>query len=344
MISRALFFALLVCLAGHGGPAKNAEPRLLNQSAKQDIEGAALVVLARVESVSDTASHIGPAGYRPVEADLSVRQVLKGSYGSERMCIIYMYPYGGYDGPGLAWIEAGTTGVFSLVPNDRCFRVVNDRRAIIRSYALPKGAPTPLSAFVAAATLPTRGGCSSGINQVASEIWSISIPLIGSRATWRLLQDDLGSSDANAKTCACAAMASVWKVDEACLDRLPSNAIDPSQLNATRATNRLILRREQSWLQNDPIKWLQTIAGGWGVDGALVRLHELLSRKEVEIPRSRCAILTRALSEGGMDRSLSKDGSDEATEQRARRDLNQWLELGCPATPGGLRSLVGERR
>jgi hypothetical protein len=340
---RVLSFAIVATLLARCGSIRNPEPRLLSQSARQDIEDAALVVLADVKSISDTASRHGPAGYRPVVVDLLVRHVLKGFYSRDSMCIIYMYPYGGYDGPGLAWIEAGTTGIFTLVPGDKCFRVVNDRRAIIRSYTVPLDVYAPILAFVASSTLPTKAGCRSGINQVAAEIWSISIPLVGSRATWRLMENDLRNSDVNIKSCTCAVIASVWKVNETCLQRLPPNAIDQSQLDATKATNRLLLQREQGWVRKDPIKWLQTISGGWGVDGSLVRLYELLSLKAIEIPGSSCTQLARGLREGGMERLVLERGpvSDEGVERPARRDLKKWLDGGCPATPDALRSLVG---
>ena len=346
MVPRVLALILICGAAGGCGPSTHTTPRLLDQSARQDLEGARVVVLGKVASVSDTAPRRGAAGYRPIEVSLSVMRVLKGSLSSGHLCVVYFYPYGGYDGPGSAWIEVGATGIFALVPDERCFRVVNDRRAIIRSHGEPRNPPMPLARFVAEATLPTRGGCRTGSNQVASEILSITVPLIGSRASWELLEGELGGSDVGASACTCLAVSQVWRVDQPCLDNLPEASMDRSQVDAVRTTNQALLQRERGWFAAGPPSWLMTMVDGYGLDGAILRLHELLDRDRFQVTKAACTALAGSLQSGDVNDSLAAARArwNEAAEDNARLDFDKWLLLGCPTSHDGLKTLMPEGR
>jgi hypothetical protein len=248
----------------------------------------------------------------------------------------YFYPYGGYDGPRLEWVGQGETGVFALTTGQQCLRVVNDRRPIMHSYGVPTDERLPLEAYIANATLPTRAGCRTESYQASASVSSLSIPLVGSRAVWRLLQKELRDAEPLARACACVVSAQVWHLNEPCLDSLTSGVMDRSRVDSTRAENESLLVRETIWFRDDPSGWLRLMIEGWGLDGALVRLRELLARGVFQTSPSVCASLARGVDSGKADGSYSK-----GIEAEARDDFALWLNAGCPTTTSGLGYLLG---
>ena len=327
-----LLLTLLVSLAASCQPQTGAAPQLLDQSARQDIEAATIVLFGRVESVSDRAPRKGPSGFRPVEVVVAIQHVWKGEVAGKQICVKYYYPFGGYTGPALVWVESGASGVFSLVPEGSCFRVVNDRRAMIRSHELHPDFSAPMYLAIASATLPTKAGCRTSSNQIASEISSVAIPLIGSRATWRLLTEELTTPESSVRSCACVAIAQVWKLDSPCLSQVTERDIDSVQVDLIRTSNREILSREREWFRTDPVEWLKTMIEAWGIDGALLRLSQLTVAGVLKVDSPACALIRKGYRSGRLSDSLGKarNTANEESESAALEDFDRWLALGCP--------------
>jgi hypothetical protein len=338
MILRVLLLIAVAIVAVTCGRGTRVAPRLPDQSAMRDLENAALVVVAQVDTIDDTEKRRGPAGFRPVRVNVSVQHVLKGAVASQRLCFVYCFPYGGYDGPGSVWVQPNMTGVLTLVPDGRCFRAVNDRRAIIPSYREPKDLSMPLNTLVAEATLPSVKGGKCNLHDVTADIWSITIPLIGSRATWRLLEQQLTEPDLNARACACVVMARVWMVNLPCLTDRSTDVIDRVQLDSIRSMNRTGLQREQGWFRSDPVGWLKITISGSGMDGAVLRLAELLSAGAVHVSQPTCAAFLQSLRSGDLNASLAASSTrfNEVADREAKRELDQWLQSGCPEPYGRL--------
>jgi hypothetical protein len=326
------------------GPATRGAPRFLDQSVRRDLESGSLVVLAKVKSISDSAPRRPLSGFRPIEVNVSVQRVLKGVLNSRRTCVVYFRPNGGYHGPPLEWLEPGETGIFAVEKDAGCFHVVNDRRAIIRSYDAPSDSSAPLDAFVAEAGLPSRGNCRTNAGyDAANDALDISVPLIGSRATWRFLERDLGSSDLKVRACACWIMSQAWYLDEPCLDQLPVGARDWFDIEQARETILKLLQYDQGQFREGPSQWLETAAEGGGLDRALLRFGELLARGALQMEKGSCAALARDPESFRRRNALlvNSDLLDEAAEDLAWKDLDRWLKAGCPTTRDGLGALRG---
>jgi hypothetical protein len=104
-----------------------------------------------------------------------------------------------------------------------------------------------------------------------------------------------------------------------------------------------VLQYDQSQFRDDPSQWLRTVAEGGGLDRALVRFSELLTSGALQIDKASCAALSRDPKLFRKKNALlvSSDTLDEAAEDLAWKDLDQWLRAGCPTTRDGLGSLRG---
>jgi hypothetical protein len=330
--SAAMALGLLVAAAACR-PQSKSVARFLEQSARQDLDQAALVVLGKAVEVHDGAPQPGVAGFRPVEVKMEVLRVLKGRLTSRSARFTYFFPYGGYDGPGAVWVEQGQVGIVALVPDRSRLRVVNDRRAMIRAYGTPEESPLPLDQFVAQATIPVRAGCSSSVSSVAREMASdlawISNTLIGARHTRKLLQSSLASREPNVSACACLVMAELWKLPEPCLDALPSDA----GIDHLRAENQELDRYQRDSLRRHPASQLKTLIESSGLDGTLLRLASWSSRPGLGIGGTECRAFSDALGAGDLSEALASGAkwSSPSAERSAMAEFRMWLALGCPA-------------
>lgn len=311
--------------------------RMADWTAKQTLSAAKLVVLGKVREVKDTAPRAGVSGVRPIEVTVDVDVVLKGHHTAPSFCFVYFFPYGGYAGALPVWVQQGTTGIFALEPANGCFRAVSDRRAIIPAHGPVGGSRQHLDEFVARATLPVEAGCSRGPYDVASDVSSITLPLVGSRTTRKLLEPLIASSDPATSACACTVAALVWKLDEPCLTALAAKGSQPDEI---RATILKLEERERTWFRDNPVDWLNSTIDGWGLDGALLRLRQLLSTGILTVTPATCRALQEGFRSGVLDRSLREGQrwSSENAERSAKTALSEWLGLNCPS---GLKAIAG---
>jgi hypothetical protein len=327
-MSLRLTIVVGLMLAGsHLANAQTIVARLLDETAKADLERATVVVLARVSAVHDTAVHQEPAGYRPVTVDLVVAEALKGHPTSGPICFVYAYPHGPYDGPKPVWVEPGQSGVFMLTAeSSTCLRAVNDRRPIIRSYGATQSKARTVEEAIARLTLPVKAGCPPDTYEVAHEIHSVSMPLVGSRTLYGMLEPLLQSRNSRVSTCTCLAMATVWKLNEACLMTIASTT---EGLREIKDANLELLRREPHWFRANPVDWTKTMVEGWGVDGMLLRLQQLTDRMKVS--QSSCEILRASLDKGELAAAFTvgRIWSGDAAETSAKHEFRNWLNSGC---------------
>ena len=336
---------LLLMLAGGCRPQPMRSPRFVEQSARQVFKEAALVVLGKVVRLKDdTPQPPGEAGDRPIEVKLDVQRVLKGQLASRSACFVYFFPYGGYNGPLPEWVGQGEVGVFALLPGQPCFRVVNDRRAIIRAYNIPGDPSVSLERFVAQAALPVDASCSRNIGSVPRPMtiaW-VSFSLVGPRNTRKLLQTFLANPDSKVRTCACLVTAELWNFDEPCMSSLPPD----SHVNDLPTRDQGWNQRTRNWLRLYPVNELKTIIDGSGLDGALLDLGALTSRPGQEITRSECRAFSDALSSGVLNDALASGAefSSPDAERTAMTQFKTWLGLGCPAGYAGLTNPPSDDR
>jgi hypothetical protein len=320
--------AALIAAGCQRGPAP--DPRFLDESAKLDLDKASLVLLADVETVKDNGPRSGPSGVRRIEVVLRVQRVMKGELNSKVACATYFFPYGGFEGQLPVWVERGSTGIFALVPGGRCFRVVNDSRAIIKAYGQPAAGPAPLDKLVAEATIPYS--CPD-IYKAASDIHSVTIPLVGSREARKLLSDTFLHGDSSVRTCSCLVAGLAWRLHESCLDSLQATGEVQAQATSIERTNDRLLRQEEQQLHENPAGWLRTIVESWGVDGALLRLAALLRSSNDRLPPATCMALKGDSASSSFPESLAKGRlrSNGPAEEEAVTQFRKWLDSGCQA-------------
>jgi hypothetical protein len=303
----------------------------VSESAKDDLDKANVVVLAKAVAMADTSKRRGPAGYRPIDLELDVQRVFKGDLPSRKPCVTYFFPVGNTP----MWVQPGSTGIFSLAkPEDTpCFRVVNDSRAFIRVYRLPEASTASLYKFVAEATVP-QGGCAgddTNLYMVAEDVHSITLPLVGSRAARKLLVRMFGHPDPDVRGCACLIAGEVWKLPEECLESVPD--IDEVREHAERIkdTSQKETSMELQQLHDDPAAWLQTTVGVWGMDGALLRLGTLRSHSGSRFTKSKCAALKKDRQSVSFEAALfaGQSKSNDMEEHAAVAQFDKWVLSGC---------------
>ena len=330
--SRIFPIIVLVLAINAVSKADELTPRLLAENAKADLEKAAVVVLGAVKAIKDMPYPAASAGYRPVEVDLSVKRVLSGRLQSTSdVCFMYMFPYGPYVGARPTWVEPGLTGVFGLLPGDRCMRAVNDRRPIIPTYDDDADDPSvPTTESIARSTLPAKKGCPPDAYELAADTQTVSVPLVGQRFVRNLLEAMVARSDSKRQICACVVMALVWRLDEECLRKLPA---DTEMLDEIRTTNERISNQERQRLQAAPVSWLSSTIENWGVDGALLRLNHFLARSDMRVTPGTCSSFRNALDSGRLEQSIQsgRERSTATAEDSAIQVLKSWLESGCSA-------------
>jgi hypothetical protein len=333
--------SVLSCISGSCAVPGTLTPRLLDETAKQDIDSAAIVFLARVDSVRDSAVRPGLSGYRPVELTVSILRSFKGNAGAATSCVIYLAPYGNYDGPRPFWIPVGELALFAVEVRGRCFRVVNDRRPFLRSFDSEGNEIAPMEAFIAESTLPTRGGCKNGVSPIVAEIADTTIPLVGSRETWALLRRELGSPIPDERVCACIVMAWVWRTNLSCLLALPNSVNESHSLEQLVTDNRAVSKRSRSGLQHAPIAWLKYESDTWGFGGTIIRLHELVTSEQLSISQGQCSTIANTLQSRYPKTPVRSDNRyTPQSELSAFNDLREWFTAGCPTSSDGLRRLL----
>ena len=316
-------------------------PHFLNESARQDLDNAKLVILAKVEAISDSIAHTGQTVIRPIEVRVSVLRTIKGRSAANAACIIYFFPYGAFDGQLPIWVQPGVTGFFSLNESAPCFRVVNDSRAVIRAYRIPDTPIKPWEKFVAEATLPQM--CVGDAYSAASDVRTITTPLVGSRVARALLEAELSDPDSRVRLCTCEIMGLVWKLREACFESTATT--DKGEIEKIERANDMLDRMEEEWLRSDPGAWLQATVSGYGMDGALIRLGGLMSGPGFRYSRKQlCSELGTAWKSGRVGSSLAtgRPLSSEFAERSATHQFDEWLGSGCAIDPLVLeRPLIG---
>jgi hypothetical protein len=322
---------LALLLAPNCQPASPSAPQFLNESAKQDLDKASVAVLANVTGVSDGKIHGAPGGYRPIKVTLDVQSVIKGDLASRTVCVDYYALDGAILGHLPVWVEPGSTGIFLLTSANPCFRVVNDSRAYIKAYGMPPTGSVSSENFIAEATLPRGCAGNSYAYRAAEDLWSITIPLVGSRAALKLLASTYHDADSSISACSCLVTALVWKLRERCLPSVAHEIQEQAQ-EIARANDKLNLREEHQ-LRDDPAAWLKTTVEGMGMDGALLRLGGLIFQSGSPISRTTCALLKKTRESVSFQASLAigRDHSNEIAERVAIEQLDQWLDSGCQA-------------
>jgi hypothetical protein len=322
----------VLALAGSGCQrGTRPTPQFLNESAKQDLDKASLVVLANVKTVSDSGMPSGPAGYRLIRVALEVRRVIKGELDDRTPCVNYFALHGGFVGQLPVWVEPGSTGVFFLAEASPCFRAVNDSRTYIEVYSSPPMTPASPEKFVARATLPRGCAGNSYISKAAQDVWSVTIPLVGPRAARNLLLTTHDDANVGARDCSCLVAATVWKLSESCLAALPIRDGIREQARGIKATNDKLNLGEEQRLRGNPAIWLQTTVEELGMDGALLRMGGLMSRSGSPFSEGTCAVLKAERESASFGASLSRgrDHSNAKAESAAIKQFGQWLGSGC---------------
>jgi hypothetical protein len=313
-------------------PAAPSAPQFLNESAKRDLDKASVAVLASVRAVSDDKIHSAPGGYRPIKVTLDVQQVIKGELASRTVCVDYYALDGAILGHLPVWVEPGSRGIFFLTSASPCYRVVNDSRAYIKANRMTPTDSVSSETFIAEATLPRGCAGNSYAYRSAEDLWSITIPLVGSRVAMKLLANTYHDADPSVSACACIVTALVWKLRERCLLSVGDDGIQEQAQEIAKANDKLNLQEEHQ-LQDDPAAWLKTTVDGMGMDGTLLRLGGLISQSRSPISGVTCALLKKTRGSVSFQVSLARgrDHSNEIAERAAIKQLDQWFDSGCQA-------------
>jgi hypothetical protein len=326
---------LVMLLAPNGITAQPSVPRFLNESAKQDLDKASVALLANVTKVFPRKISGSTEGYRPIRVTLDVQYVIKGELTSHTVCVDYFALNGGILGHLPVWVEPGSKGIFFLTGVSPCFRVVNDSRAYIKTDKSDRILPTAsVSAerFIAESTLPRSCAGNSYVYGAEQEIWSITIPLIGSRAAQRLLVGVDPQANSLLDPCRCLVAALVWKLPERCLKSLPEANGIPEQAKEIEGTNNALNLHEQQELGDDLGAWLETTVAVWGMDGALLRLANLMSQSGKRVSLGVCTALNTRRESASFASALRKglDHSNALAERAAVTQFGRWVQTGCP--------------
>lgn len=342
-LTRCMAPLLLICGCTTYREASTG-PHLGSQPASSDYAQASVVVLGSVTSVRGVSTSTASSRYRPVQVDVDVQRVLKGAFTVPHLSFTYYVPgKGGYDGPFHRIISKGDQGVFILLREGQALRAVNDRRAVLPVTSEPDPQATTVQEFIAGITLPTGRGCTNGAHVVASEVRSVSIPLAGSRAVWRALERQAGSADGGeAAKCACAVMASIWKVRPGCESWFEAGFVDLPGAADIAGKRSEAYEQDRVWFADDPTRWLSEVRNRWGTEGALLRLHELLRSGIVRMTPSACARLrARAdVAELAHPTETERTWLNGDAQVRAAESYRRWLKEGCPITGEGLSRLA----
>jgi len=327
----AAFVMLLLALSCQGGSSPTL--RFLNESAKEDLDKASLVVLATVNAVSDQNRPPAPAGYRRMEVTLDVQRVIKGELATRTPCVTYYALNGGIVGHLPVWVEPGSTGIFFLSKAEPCFRAVNDNRTYIRAYSTLPTTPVSPEKLIAEATVPRGCAGNSYIYTAQQDVWSETIPLVGSRAARKLLLASHHGDGSGIMDCSCLVAAMVWRLPESCLASRSTRDEIQQQAQRIKASNNELNLQEERLLRDNPAVWLKTTVEGMGMDGALLRLGGLMSFAPSSFSKGTCAVLKKARKSVSFETSLAKGRgrSNETAEKAAVGQFGRWLDGDCRA-------------
>lgn len=316
----------LVVLVGCGS-RQPLVPKYDDARAKEMLDEETLVLLGTVRRVEEPIPQT--SGFGQVRVSLHVLRVLKGQYNSKSACFVYLISVVGYVGPRVTKVMEGDTGVFALVPGDRCFRAVRDNKAIFLSYKLPQDFSRPLDEVVAEATLPVFACAAGRIYPSEAEHDSLMITrsLIGNRPTLKLLRDALDSPDPRVRSCTCIVLVRKWMQNESCLDSLPEGSLDPSEVDQIRVDFRKKWELVRKRFEADPLRWLQ----GDGLDSTLEVLSGLSLLPGFRITPETCRMFKDNLETRKTQLALAQ--TREVWPDAEREALSQfktWLDRGCP--------------
>ena len=318
-------------------------PQFLNESAKQEFDRAGIVVLAKVRNASDRAER-ADTKYRLIEVGLDVQRVIKGSLASRTPCVVYYAPRGAFTGQMPTWVAPGSTGFFFLADSKPCLRAVNDFRAYIRETGTPdpRAVATSPEKLIAQSTLPEGCAGNDYLYRAGEDVWSITIPLVGSRAARKLLIGSDSNGKRSVNPCSCLAAASIWKLSEECLSSLPSGNGIREQARQIVNTNNAFNRQDLQQIRENPGAWLETNVQGWGMDGTTLRLAGVMSHSASKISQTACAALRARLRSPSLQTSLksSQNGSNRAVEHAAVAQFGRWTAAGCRPTWAALENPV----
>lgn len=328
-----LFLCIFALMQGCQSRPTSVNANFGSENVKQLLDKATLVLLAKAGPVSIKKV----ASLHQIDVRLQIIRVLKGQYSMGSACFVYYLPAGAYEGPYLPLVKEGTTGIFTLRPDGRCFRAVNDRWAIIPAYRVPDDS-APLEEFVAKATLPVYGGCANPA-QADNEVLGVTRRLIGHRATLKLLESALGDSDPDVRICSCLVLTGWWNSNESCLRTVPSTVVTPTKADEIRLDYRRSRKTQLDRFHADPVSWLKNMMAG-GLDGTVSLLYDLTARPNVSVDPGTCHLIRNGLLSGAYDSVLGRAlyESPEAAERRAMEQFKMWLDSDCPANFEPLRT------
>ena len=322
---------LIVLVASSCQRASRPVPQFLDESAKQDLDRANIVVLAKVNGVSDRDRH-QEGKYRLIELALDVQLVIKGDLDSRTPCARYYALKGGFVGHLPVWVEPGSTGIFFLTNSSPCLRAVNDNRAYVRTFGtLPTARQRSAEKLIAGVTLPQGCAGNSYVYNAQQDVWAVTIPLVGSRAARKLMVGADSDNSRSVEPCSCLVAALVWKLPESCLTSLTPRDGIREQAHEIRNSNDALNFREEQELRDNPAAWLETTVEAWGMDGALLRLGGLMSSSGSGLSQGACSALRARRESSSFGASLKggRDRSNATAESAALGQFDQWTNAGC---------------